>query len=104
MKGKIDFKKEYKYLFSAAAKEPQKVAVPDFKYLMVDGQGDPNTVPEFPEKIQALYSLAYTVKFMLKQDRRTLGGRQTFFPVLRRRIQGGKRRHRGLPGSAKRDQ
>jgi hypothetical protein len=67
MKGKIDFKKEYKFLFTASAKQPQVVEVPAFKYLMVDGKGDPNTVPEFSEKIQALYSLAYTMKFMLKQ-------------------------------------
>jgi hypothetical protein len=69
MKGKIDFKKEYKFLFTAAAKEAQKVEVPAFKYLMIDGKGDPNTVPEFAEKIQALYGLAYTMKFMLKQGR-----------------------------------
>jgi hypothetical protein len=68
MKGKIDFKKKYKFLFTASAKEPQKVEVPDFKYLMIDGQGDPNAVPEFVEKIQALYGLAYTMKFMLKND------------------------------------
>jgi hypothetical protein len=68
MKGKIDFKKEYKFLFSASAKEAQKVEVPAFKYLMIDGQGDPNTVPEFSAKIQALYGLAYTMKFMLKLD------------------------------------
>jgi len=70
MKGKIDFKKEYKFLFSAAAKAPQKVEVPPFKYLMIDGSGDPNASPEFAEKIQALYGLAYAMKFMLKQDRR----------------------------------
>jgi len=69
MKGKIDFKKEYKYLFSASAREAQRVEVPAFKYLMIDGRGDPNQVPEFAEKIQALYGLAYTVKFMLKQGR-----------------------------------
>ncbi|MBU4307323.1 MAG: GyrI-like domain-containing protein [Candidatus Aminicenantes bacterium] len=68
MKGKIDFKKEYKFLFSASAKEAQKVEVPAFKYLMIDGRGDPSTAPEFQEKIQALYGLAYTMKFMLKQD------------------------------------
>jgi hypothetical protein len=67
MKGKIDFKKEYKFLFSASAKEAQTVQVPEFKYLMIDGRGDPNTVPDFSEKIQALYGLAYTMKFMLKQ-------------------------------------
>jgi len=64
--GKFDFKKEYKFLFSASAKQPQLVEVPAFKYLMIDGKGDPNTVPEFAEKIQALYGLAYTMKFMLK--------------------------------------
>ena len=67
MKGKIDFKKEYKFLFSASSKEPQLADVPAFKYLMIDGKGDPNTAPEFSEKIQVLYGLAYTMKFMLKQ-------------------------------------
>jgi hypothetical protein len=68
MKGKIDFKKEYKFLFSASATLPQLVEVPAFKYLMIDGRGDPNTAPEFSAKIQSLYGLAYTIKFMLKQD------------------------------------
>jgi len=68
MKGKIDFKKEYKFLFSATARAAQTVEVPEFKYLMIDGKGDPNTAPEFPAKIQALYGLAYTMKFMLKQS------------------------------------
>jgi len=68
MKGKIDFKKEYKFLFSTTARAAQTVEVPEFKYLMIDGKGDPNTVPEFSAKIQALYGLAYTMKFMLKQS------------------------------------
>ena len=72
MKGKIDFKKEYKFLFSASAKEAQTVQVPEFKYLMIDGKGDPNTVPEFSAKIQALYGLAYTMKFMLKDGRQAI--------------------------------
>lgn len=69
MKEKFDFKKEYKFLFSAAVGQPQLVDVPAFKYLMIDGRGDPNTAPEFTEKIQALYGLAYSLKFMLKQGR-----------------------------------
>jgi hypothetical protein len=68
MKGKFDFKTEYTFLFSATAGAVQTVQVPEFKYLMIDGRGDPNTVSEFPEKIQALYGLAYTMKFMLKKD------------------------------------
>lgn len=42
--------------------------VPPFKYLMIDGRGDPNRSPEFQEKIQVLYGLAFTMKFMLKLD------------------------------------
>jgi hypothetical protein len=70
MKKKIDFKKEYKFLFAASANEPQLVDVPAFKYLMVDGRGDPNSAPEFAAKTQALYGLAYTMKFMLKEDKK----------------------------------
>jgi hypothetical protein len=67
MKGKIDFKREHTFLFSATAGAARTVQVPDFKYLMIDGKGDPNTAPEFAEKVQTLYSLAYTMKFMLKK-------------------------------------
>jgi len=63
-----DFSKEFKYLFSAKAGKPEIVEVPPFKYLKADGRGDPNTAPEFAEKIGLLYGLAYTLKFMLKKD------------------------------------
>ncbi|MGI6209319.1 MAG: GyrI-like domain-containing protein, partial [Anaerolineae bacterium] len=39
---------------------------PPIAYLMVDGQGDPNTSAAYREAVQALYSVAYTLKFMLK--------------------------------------
>jgi hypothetical protein len=65
---KFEFKKEYKTLFKPSAGEAQMVEVPAFKYIMVDGEGNPNTSPEFGEKIQALYGLSYTVKFMMKKD------------------------------------
>jgi hypothetical protein len=66
---KLDFKKEYKYLFSPSAKEPEMVEVPAFKYIKIDGQGDPNTCKDFQDKIMVLYGLAYTIKFMLKLDK-----------------------------------
>ena len=65
---KLDFKKEYKSLFSPSAKEPNLVQVPDFKYIMVDGRGDPNASPDFQAKAGLLYGLAYTLKFRLKLD------------------------------------
>ncbi len=65
---KVDFKKEYKALFSPKAKSPEIIEVPAFKYLMVDGKGNPNESEEFGEKVGLLYGLAYTIKFMLKKD------------------------------------
>jgi len=44
------------------------VAVPTLKYLMVDGEGDPNTSSEYVEAIEALYSVSYTLKFMSKKE------------------------------------
>jgi hypothetical protein len=36
-------------------------------YLMMDGKGDPNTSKEFQEAVEALFSLSYTIKFMIKK-------------------------------------
>jgi hypothetical protein len=63
---KIDLKKRFKSLYSPSAKAVSEVDVPDFNFLMIDGRGDPNTAPEYAEAVQALYALAYTLKFMLK--------------------------------------
>ena len=64
---KIDLKKELKQLYRASAKDVVQVDVPALTYLMVDGQGDPNTSPEYAQAIEALYSVAYTAKFMVKK-------------------------------------
>lgn len=37
--------------------------LPDRAYLMIDGSGDPNTSPAFAEAIEALYPVAYKLKF-----------------------------------------
>ncbi len=37
-------------------------------FLMVDGEGDPNTSQSFSDAIQALYPLAYTLKFIVKKS------------------------------------
>ncbi len=36
-------------------------------FLMVDGEGDPNTSKSFSDAIEALYPLSYTLKFMVKK-------------------------------------
>ena len=63
---KVDFKKELKDLY----KPPKKfvlVDVPEMQFLMVTGHGDPNTAQEYKDAIQALYPVAYALKFMSKK-------------------------------------
>jgi len=66
---KIDFKKELKHLYTPPAKEPVIVDVPPMNYLMVDGTGDPNTAQQAKDAIEALYPVAYTLKFMVKKEK-----------------------------------
>lgn len=65
---KIDLKKELKALYSASAKTIVPVEVPALRFLMVDGQGDPNTSPAYAEAVEALFSVSYTAKFMVKKS------------------------------------
>ena len=65
---KVDFKRELKHLYGPTAKEFVVVDVPPLNYLMVDGHGDPNTAQEYQEALEALYAVAYKVKFMSKKE------------------------------------
>lgn len=64
---KIDFKKELKHLYKPSVKSVGRVTVPGMNFLMIDGQGDPNTSQEFPDAVEALYSVSYALKFMVKK-------------------------------------
>ena len=65
---KLDLKKKWKCLYQPSAKEISMVDVPPLNYLMVDGEGDPNTSSAYRQAIEALYSLSYTLKFSLKKS------------------------------------
>lgn len=64
---KIDLKKELKHLYQPSAKEVVQVEVPTFQFLMIDGEGDPNTSQEYAQAVEALFSVSYTAKFMVKK-------------------------------------
>jgi hypothetical protein len=64
---KVDLKKDLKQLYQASAKDVVQVEVPTFKFLMVDGKGDPNTSQEYAQAVEALFSVSYTAKFMIKK-------------------------------------
>ena len=63
----IDLKKELKALYQPSAKEVSEVVVPAMNFLMVDGQGDPNTSPAYAQAIEDLYAVSYSIKFMVKK-------------------------------------
>lgn len=64
---KIDYKKELKPLYNSPTGKVVEVVVPQLQFLMVDGEGDPNTASAYAEAVEALYTLSYTLKFMVKK-------------------------------------
>lgn len=64
---KIDLKKTLKHLYQPSAKEIVRVDVPTMNFIMVDGIGDPNTSQAFSDAVEVLFSLSYTLKFMIKK-------------------------------------
>jgi len=66
---KIDYKKQLKHLYGPSAKKVEIVNVPQMNFLMVDGEGDPNTSKSFSDAIEALYPFSYTLKFMVKKGK-----------------------------------
>lgn len=66
---KVDLKKELKHLYQASAKDVVRVEVPSLRYLMIDGAGDPNTSPAYAAAVEALFSVSYTAKFMVKKGK-----------------------------------
>lgn len=70
--GKIDFKKEYKELYNQSSKKVSFVEIPNFKYLAIEGKGDPRTSQEYKDSIEALMGVSYKTKFIMKK-RKCLG-------------------------------
>ena len=64
---KNDLKKTFKDLYVVPRNKMVIVDVPQMNYVAIDGTGDPNTAVAFQEAVQALFSIAYTIKFMVKK-------------------------------------
>ncbi len=64
---KVDFKKTLKHLY-APKKKFEIVEVPKMQFIMADGHGDPNTAQEYADVVEALYAVAYKMKFMSKKQ------------------------------------
>jgi hypothetical protein len=65
----IDFKKELKFLYYPPSNEVVEVEVPKMNYIMVEGKGDPNTVRQYKDALEALFGVSYALKFMVKRSK-----------------------------------
>jgi hypothetical protein len=64
---KVDLKKDLKHLYRPSAKAVAVVDVPRMNFLMIDGQGNPNTSGLYAAAVEALYAVAYALKFAVKK-------------------------------------
>jgi hypothetical protein len=67
MTTKVDFKRTINS-YQAKRGEFRVVDVPDMQFVMIDGRGDPNTSPAYVQALEALYPVAYKLKFVSKRD------------------------------------
>jgi DNA-binding PadR family transcriptional regulator len=65
---KYDIKKAHQALYTPPSKEFTVIDVPELRYIAVDGRGDPNTSPAYANAIEALYGVAYVLKFASKKN------------------------------------
>ncbi|MCI5056888.1 MAG: GyrI-like domain-containing protein [Flavobacteriales bacterium] len=63
---KIDYKKEYKELYKISQGKFAIIDVPEFNYLMIDGEGSKET-DKFHCCVDALIKLSESIKFMVKK-------------------------------------
>jgi hypothetical protein len=73
----LDLKRDLRWLYAPSVKEVSELVVPAMDFLMVDGEGDPNTSQGYADAIEALYALAYSLKFSVKK-----GPLATDYPVM----------------------
>ena len=68
MTGKIDYKKDEKKYY-LPAEHPSLITIPEMRFFMISGKGDPNTSESFSDAVQSLYSLSYTIKMSPKSGK-----------------------------------
>ena len=64
---KYDVKRALRSLYAPPATDFVVVDVPPIIYVAIDGHGDPNTSDDYALAVEALYSVAYGIKFGSKR-------------------------------------
>jgi hypothetical protein len=63
----IDLKTQYKVLYSQPKGKHSIIDVPELSFLSIEGHGDPNASVEYRSAVEALYAVAYGLKFSFKK-------------------------------------
>lgn len=66
MAKKLDYKNEMKAFFQPPVGRFVDVELPEMRFVMVDGAGNPNTTAAYREALEWLYSVSYAMKFASK--------------------------------------
>jgi hypothetical protein len=64
---KVDLRKQLKHLYNPSGREVTVVDVPPMNYLMIEGEGNPNTSEDYAHAVEALYAVSYALKFIFKR-------------------------------------
>ncbi|GHV48986.1 hypothetical protein FACS189499_09570 [Clostridia bacterium] len=67
----FDFKKEQKDLY--APKKPSIIDIPKMTFIMIDGEGDPNTAEAYKNAVEILYGLSYAIKMSKNSNNQPVG-------------------------------
>jgi hypothetical protein len=62
-----DVKRELKAFYAPKNSDWELVDVPDQQFIGIDGTGNPNTADAYARAVEALYSVAYVLKFASKR-------------------------------------
>lgn len=64
---RYDVKRELKQYYAPTNRDWALVDVPAQQFIAADGKGDPNTSADYARVVEALYTVAYTLKFTSKR-------------------------------------
>ena len=62
----FDFKKEEKQFYSPKT-TPSIIDIPEMSFILIDGEGNPNTSEEYKKAVETLYGLSYAIRMNKSQ-------------------------------------
>ncbi len=65
----VDYKTQLKKFYKPASNNIEWVDVPSMNFIMIDGQGDPTSSPEYANAVEVLFTIALAVKLIVTTQR-----------------------------------